>query len=56
MSKKNFNSKSNKLNFDYLNNLNFNEVDTNKFSSIKILKLIPRKNSALRNCNGYSKR
>ena len=43
--KKNFNSKSNKLNFDYLNNLNFNEVDTSKFSSIKILKLIPRKNS-----------
>ena len=43
--KKNFNSKSNKLNFDYLNNLNFKEVDTNKFSSIKILKLIPRKNS-----------
>jgi len=42
---KNFNSKSNKLNFDYLNNLNFNEVDTSKFSSIKILKLIPRKNS-----------
>ena len=43
--KKNFNSKSKKLNFDYLNNLNFNEVDTSKFSSIKILKLIPRKNS-----------
>ena len=42
---KNFNSKSNKLNFDYLNNLNFNEVDTNKFSSIKILKLLPKKNS-----------
>ena len=33
------------FNFDYLNNLNFNEVDTSKFSSIKILKLIPRKNS-----------
>ena len=42
---KNFNSKSNKLNFNYLNNLNFNEVDTNKFSSIKILKLLPKKNS-----------
>ena len=42
---KNFNSMSNKLNFNYLNNLNFKEVDTNKFSSIKILKLIPRKNS-----------
>ncbi len=42
---KNFNSKSNKLNFDYLNNLNFNEVDTSKFSSVKILKLIPKKNS-----------
>ncbi len=42
---KNFNSKSNKLNFNYLNNLNFHNVDTNKFSSVKILKLIPRKNS-----------
>ena len=42
---KNFNSKSSKLNFDYLNNLNFNDVDTRKFSSVKILKLIPKKNS-----------
>jgi 1-deoxy-D-xylulose-5-phosphate reductoisomerase len=42
---KNINSKSKQLNVDLLNNLNFSNVDTKKFPSIKILSLIPKKNT-----------
>ena len=37
--------KSKNLDFDKLNNLNFSSPDLNKFYSLKILKLLPRKNS-----------
>ncbi len=40
-----FNSKSKKLNLDYLNDLNLSNVNLNKFESVKILKQIPNKNS-----------
>jgi 1-deoxy-D-xylulose-5-phosphate reductoisomerase len=42
---KNINIKSKKLNIQYLNNLNFKEVDSKQFPSIKLLKMIPKKNS-----------
>ena len=42
---KNFKSNSKKLNFKYLNNLNFSNVNINKFPAIKFLKLIPKKNT-----------
>ncbi len=42
---KNFNSKSEKLNINFLNNLNFSDVNLKKFPSIKILKKIPKNNS-----------
>jgi len=42
---KNFNSKSNNLNLNYLNDLNFSEVNIKKFPSVKILKMLPIKNS-----------
>ena len=41
----NINSNSAKLNLNYLNNLNFSNVDEKKFPSIKILKTIPNINS-----------
>jgi len=37
--------KSKKLNIKYLNDLNFNEINTLKFPSINILKKIPKKHS-----------
>ena len=37
--------KTKKLNIRYLNNLNLQEVDDNKFPSVKLLRLIPLKNS-----------
>ncbi len=43
--KKDFNSKSDKLNLNYLNDLNFSKVNIKKFSSIKILKFIPNRNT-----------
>ena len=39
------NMKSNKINLNYLNNLNLNDVDIKKFPLIKILSQIPKKNS-----------
>ena len=42
---KNFNLKNEKLNINYLNNLNFSEVNLTKFPSIKILKKMPKKSS-----------
>jgi len=42
---KNINSNSKKININLLNNLNFKKVDLKKFSSIKILKKIPRENT-----------
>ena len=41
----NINSKSKKININFLNNLNFKKVDTKKFPSIKILNYIPKKNT-----------
>ena len=42
---KNINSKSKQVNVNLLNNLNFKNVDIKKFSSIKILNNIPKKNT-----------
>ena len=42
-SSKNFYTK--KVNLNLLNNLNFNHVDVNKFPSVKIIDLLPFKNS-----------
>jgi len=42
---KNINSKSKQVNVNLLNNLNFKNVDIKKFSSIKILDNIPKKNT-----------
>jgi len=41
----NINSKSNEININLLNNLNFKKVDTKKFPSMKILSYIPTKNT-----------
>ena len=41
----NFNSKSKELDIDILNNLNFKKVDKKKFLSIKILDILPKKNT-----------
>ena len=42
---KNINSNSKKININLLNNLNFKKVNINKFSSVKILKNIPKENT-----------
>jgi len=41
----NINSKSDDININFLNNLNFKKVNTKKFPSIKILSYIPKKNT-----------
>ena len=41
----NKNFKSKKININLLNNLNLNKVDSKKYPSIKILKLIPKKDT-----------
>ena len=42
---KNINSNSKKININLLNNLNFKKININKFSSVKILKNIPKENT-----------
>jgi len=42
---KNIKVKNKKLNIEYLNNLNFKNVDQNQFPSIKLIKMMPKKNS-----------
>ncbi len=41
----NHNIKTNKINFNELNNLNFKKVDKTKFPIVKILNMLPNKNS-----------
>ena len=42
---KNTKIKSKKININFLNNLNLNKVDLKKYPSVKILKLVPKKDT-----------